>query len=459
MRQKYDFCGLVETKPLFLQRKILIMSQKDKKSGKLKSWLVAKSEALKAWYHQDENILRKVRFPGTQAPLLDVIIDFVKLFTKGRTVDRAAGVAFNFFVALFPLILFFFTLIPYIPIPHLYERLMMAINDFLIPSGTLDFVTDTIDGIMKQPHDGLLSISILLCVIFGSSGVVAIFNGFRNVYANFLTDKGLGLKGWLMQRLFAILMLIILGALIVISVLLISLGGTALRYLVTHQILESGTFTFFLFNVLRWVVGVFALCFGISLLYYFGNVRFNEHYRVKFKRPRANGKKYKEFVVFSPGAILATTLFVLGTVAFNTYISNFSRYNVLYGSIGTLIILLLWIWIVAILILTGNDLNSGIRRNADRLSAAEDANLRRSIVIEDLRKHIKNYQAANESRLLKIERLKKTIDEQNVLIQNLENEIKNNELIIKAYGEYVEVEKKRSDKQYSLAEEEDPEMV
>ena len=459
MRQKYDFCGLVETKPLFLQRKILIMSQKDKKSGKLKSWLVAKSEALKAWYHQDENILRKVRFPGTQAPLLDVIIDFVKLFTKGRTVDRAAGVAFNFFVALFPLILFFFTLIPYIPIPHLYERLMMAINDFLIPSGTLDFVTDTIDGIMKQPHDGLLSISILLCVIFGSSGVVAIFKGFRNVYANFLTDKGLGLKGWLMQRLFAILMLIILGALIVISVLLISLGGTALRYLVTHQILESGTFTFFLFNVLRWVVGVFALCFGISLLYYFGNVRFNEHYRVKLKRPRANGKKYKEFVVFSPGAILATALFVLGTVAFNTYISNFSRYNVLYGSIGTLIILLLWIWIVAILILTGNDLNSGIRRNADRLSAAEDANLRRSIVIEDLRKHIKNYQAANESRLLKIERLKKTIDEQNVLIQNLENEIKNNELIIKAYGEYVEVEKKRSDKQYSLAEEEDPEMV
>ena len=429
------------------------MSKKDKKPGKLKTWFVDKKDALKAWFYKDENVLRKVRFPGTKEPFLMVIVDFIKLFTKGRTIDRAAGVAFNFFVALFPLILFFFTLVPYIPIPHLYERVMMAINDFLLPSGTLDFVTDTIDGIMNQPHDGLLSISILLCVVFGSSGVVAFFNGFRNVYANFLTDKGLDLKGWLLQRLFAIVMLLILGALIVISVLLISLGGTALKYLVTHEILEGGSFTFFLFSVLRWVVGVFALCLGISLLYYFGNVPFKEHYRVEKKRPDANGKKrYREFVVFSPGTILATTLFVLGTVAFNTYISNFSRYNVLYGSIGTLIILLLWIWIVAILILAGNDLNSGIRRRVDKYSDAENANLRRSIVIEDLRKHIQTYQTANEYRLHKISAIRKNIEEQNALIQNLEEEIKNNNLIIKAYSEYVEAERKRSEEQYSIPE-------
>ena len=431
------------------------MSNKDKKneSGKLTAWFQSKMQALKDWYNKDENILRMVRFPGTQLPLLDVVIDFVKKFTKGRTVDRAAGVAFNFFVALFPLILFFFTLIPYIPIPHLYERVMMAINDFLIPSGTLDFVTDTIDGIMNQPHDGLLSISIFLCLVFGSGGIVAFFNGFRNVYANFLTDKGLDLKGWLMQRLFAIIMLVILGALIVISVLLIALGGTALRYLVTHEILEGGSFTFFLFSVLRWVVGISALCFCISLLYYFGNVKFDEHYRVERKRTGPNGKKlYRDFVIFSPGTILATILFVLGTVAFNTYISNFSRYNVLYGSIGTLIILLLWIWIVAILILAGNDLNSGIRQKTDKLSVSEDANRRREIVIEDLKKHIQTYQTANDYRLQKIDSIKKAIDEQTVLIQNLEEEVRNNELIIKAYEEYVEAERKRSEEQYSISE-------
>jgi membrane protein len=426
------------------------MAEKEKKDGKLKLWFTAQTDKLRTWYHRDDNFLRVVRFPGTKVPMMDVLIEFIRLFTKGRTVDRAAGVAFNFFVALFPLILFFFTLIPYIPIPNLYDRLMMAMDDFLIPSGTLDYVKDTIDGIMNQPHDGLLSISVVLCLIFGSSGIVAVFNGFRNVYADFVSPKGLGLKGWLVQRCFAILMLIIIGALLVLSVLLISLGGMAIKWLVTQQIIEGGSFTFFLFSVLRWVIGVFALCFGIAMLYYFGNVRFGEQYRKELRFPRSNGKKYREFVVFSPGAILATTLFVLGTLAFNTYISNFSRYNVLYGSIGTLIILLLWIWVVAILILAGNDLNSGIRRGTDKKSNAENEIRRREIVIEDLKKHIKAYQSANEYREGRIEDLRKTIAETEAIIQNVEEEKKDYDLIIKAYQNYVELERKRSDEQYNI---------
>lgn len=426
------------------------MPTKEKKDGKLNIWLQAKIQAVKEWYNRDDNFLRVVRFPGTKLPLMDVLINFLKLFTKGRTVDRAAGVAFNFFLALFPLILFFFTLLPYIPIPNLYDRVMLALDDFLVPSGTMDYVKETIDGIMNQPHDGLLSLSIVLCLVFGSSGVVAVFNGFRNVYADYLTSKDLGMKGWVIQRLFAIIMLIIIGALLVVSVLLISLGGTALGFLVSHDIIEGGSFTFFLFNVLRWVIGVFALCFAVSLLYYFGNVRFNEHYRKELRVPRANGKKYREFVIFSPGAIMATALFVLSTVAFNTYISNFSRYNVLYGSIGTLIILMLWIWIIAILVLAGNDLNSGIRRGYDKLSDAENEIRQREIVIEDLKKHIKSYQTANEYRLERIEDLKKSIEEKNAMVQNLEEENKDYELIIKAYQEFAEYERKRSDDQYKL---------
>ena len=431
------------------------MPTKEKKDGKLVIWLQAKIQAVKDWYNRDDNFLRVVRFPGTKLPFMDVLIDFVKLFTKGRTVDRAAGVAFNFFVALFPLILFFFTLIPYIPIPHLYERVMLALDDFLIPSGTMDYVKETIDGIMNQPHDGLLSISVILCLVFGSSGIVAVFNGFRNVYADYLTAKGLGLKGWLLQRLFAIIMLVIIGVLLLLSVLLISLGGTALKYLVTHDVIEGGSFTFFLFNVLRWVIGIFALSFGFALLYYFGNKPYDEQYRVERKVAGPDGqKRYRDFVIFSPGVILATTLFVLGTVAFNTYISNFSRYNVLYGSIGTLIILLLWIWVVAILILAGNDLNSGIRRGTDKRSNAEDEIRRREIVIDDLRKHIKAYQAANAYREGRIEDLRKTIEETAVIIQNVEEEKKDYDLIIKAYQDYVELERKRSDEQYNINPEE-----
>ena len=426
------------------------MPTKEKKDGKLNIWLQAKIQVVKEWYNRDDNFLRVVRFPGTKLPLMDVLINFLKLFTKGRTVDRAAGVAFNFFLALFPLILFFFTLLPYIPIPNLYDRVMLALDDFLVPSGTMDYVKETIDGIMNQPHDGLLSLSIVLCLVFGSSGVVAVFNGFRNVYADYLTSKDLGMKGWVIQRLFAIIMLIIIGALLVLSVLLISLGGTALGFLVSHDIIEGGSFTFFLFNVLRWVIGIFALCFAVSLLYYFGNVRFNEHYRKELRVPRANGKKYREFVIFSPGAIMATALFVLSTVAFNTYISNFSRYNVLYGSIGTLIILMLWIWIIAILVLAGNDLNSGIRRGYDKLSDAENEIRQREIVIEDLKKHIQSYQNAKEYRVQRIEELKKSIEEKNALVQNLEEQNKDYDLIIKAYQKFAEHERKRSDDQYNL---------
>ena len=89
------------------------MPTKEKKDGKLNIWLQAKVQAVKEWYNRDDNFLRVVRFPGTKLPLMDVLINFFKLFTKGRTVDRAAGVAFNFFLALFPLILFFFTLFFY----------------------------------------------------------------------------------------------------------------------------------------------------------------------------------------------------------------------------------------------------------------------------------------------------------------------------------------------------------
>lgn len=406
-------------------------------------------DTLRQWYNSENNYLRLVHFPGTKLPFFDVLIDFIKFFTKGRTTDRAAGVAFNFFLALFPLILFFFTLVPYIPIPNLYDRLMLALDDFLIPSGTMDYVKETVDSIMNQSHDGLLSLSVVLCLVFGSSGIVAIFNGFRNVYANFVVEKDLGLRGWLVQRAFAIIMLIILSALIVVSVLLISLGGTFLHYMVTHEIIEDGSFTYFLFGVLRWVIGVFALCFGIALLYYFGNITVDEHYRVERNRKGPHGETlYRDFVIFSPGALLATALFVLGTVGFNIYISNFSRYNVLYGSIGTLIILLMWIWIVAILILAGNDLNSSIRHKADQQSEGEDNIRRREIVIEDLKRHINACQKANEVYMEKINEAKKTIEEQNVIIQNLEEQVKNNDLIIKAYSGFIKFEKQKAAEPY-----------
>ena len=103
------------------------------------------------------------------------------------------------------------------------------------------------------------------------------------------------------------------------------------------------------------------------------------------------------------------------------------------------------------MILAGNDLNSGIRRNTDKLSASENANCRREIIIEDMKKHIQSYQKANDYRLQRIETIRKNIEEESVMIRDLDEEVKNNMLIIKAYAEYVELERKRSEEEYSIA--------
>ena len=176
-------------------------------------------------------------------------------------------------------------------------------------------------------------------------------------------------------------------------------------------------------------------------------MRFDEHYRKELRHPNRRGKKYREFVIFSPGTILATSLFVLGTIGFNTYISNFSKYNVLYGSIGTLIILLLWIWIIAILILTGNDLNSGIRRNVDKLSASEDNTRKKQIVIDALRKTIQSHEQAIEHRKRRIEGLRKDIQEKEVLIRDLQEENKDSELVISAYQEFLKQQMRQADEE------------
>ena len=412
---------------------------KKKEKGKIVAWVKAKTDDLRAWYYKDDNIIRVLRFPGTKLPFLDVLMTFFKNFTKGRTLDRAAGVAFNFFLALFPLILFFFTLIPYIPIPNLEDRVMMYLQTSFLPSGTLDFVDNTIDGIMNQSHEGLLSVSIVLCLLFGSSGVVAFFRGFRNVYADFIVAKKLTLKDWLVQRVFAIAMLLILGALIVVSIVLISVGGLGLKMLVEQEILRSG-FVILLFNFLRWSITVFSLCLTVATLYYFGNVKFGEHYRKERKHVAAGKKKYREFVLFSPGSILAMSLFIIATYGFNIYIKNFSRYNALYGSIGTLIVLMLWVWIIAIVVLAGNDLNSGIRRESDRLSAGEDNGRKKQIVVEDLKRHIQTKMRESESRDRKIASLQGQMQEKQKLIDRLTEENRDANLIIKTYNDFVKQE-------------------
>ena len=133
------------------------------------------------------------------------------------------------------------------------------------------------------------------------------------------------------------------GALLLLSIVLMTMGQRLLSVFFV-KIHFYNDFVIFLINLLRWLIAIFALIVAMSLLYHFGD-------------PRS-----KKFKLFTPGTLLFTGLFIVGTLLFNFYISNISTYNVLYGSIGGLIIFVIWIYFNCILVLIGYELNKSIAK-------------------------------------------------------------------------------------------------
>lgn len=280
-------------------------------------------------------VLRMVVIPGFNGmPLYDVLVYFIKGFTKGYLLDRAAAVVFKVFLAIFPAVMVLFTIIPYLPLENIQIVLLDTISTFL-PPGTYNKVAKTIEEIMSRQHKDLMSIGIIMAFYFSTSSIRAFFRSF---------DMGvnhIGKMTWFKKQLYAIIVMLIFGVLLIMSIVLIIIGQNILPWFF-NRIYFYNKFVILLINILRWVLVIFGLSVAIAVLYHFGN-------------PKKN-----RFRLFTPGSIVFTALFILGTIGFNFYIVNFSRYNVLYGSIGALIIFLLWMYLNCILILIGYELNTSI---------------------------------------------------------------------------------------------------
>lgn len=299
---------------------------------------IEKIKAKVDYYRQRlESVLRLIIIPGFEGvPLYDVLVYFIRGFTKVNLVDRAAAVAFNVFLALFPMILFLFTLIPYLPLQGVTTNLLEALQEIL-PPGTYESVANTIKEIMSIEHGGLMSIGLLLAFYFSTSAVSSFFRGFN------MGDKEFGQVSFIKEQLYSILVMIMFVALLLLSIVLMTMGQRLLSVFFV-KIHFYNDFVIFLINLLRWLIAIFALIVAMSLLYHFGD-------------PRS-----KKFKLFTPGTLLFTGLFIVGTLLFNFYISNISTYNVLYGSIGGLIIFVMWIYFNCILILVGYELNKSIAK-------------------------------------------------------------------------------------------------
>ena len=280
------------------------------------------------------NFFKKIKpigFAGLN--LYDVAIFFVKGLQEGAITTRASSLAFNFFLAFFPSIIVFFTLIPYIPIIGFQETLMEILFNILPPS-TNNATFNTLDDIINNQRGGLLSIGFILALYFSTNGMSSLIQAFNSSYH--IRENESIIK----HQLLSIFLTVIISALVFLTIILIIFGKTTITYLVDFQLINQNKIVFL--NIAKWIVLIFMLFVGITTIFNIG--------------PAMKSK----IKIFSPGAILATLFIILTSIVFSYYIDNFSQYNKIYGSIGTLIIILLWIYFNAIFLLIGFELNASI---------------------------------------------------------------------------------------------------
>jgi len=289
-----------------------------------------------------ESVLSKIKPPLFDGlSLWDVLSFFVKGIYEGAISTRAGSVSFSFFLALFPGIIFIFTLIAYLPLDAFQDELFSVLADVLPPS-THDMAFDAISDILTIKRGGLLSVTFAAALVFATNGTLSHISNLGISYHN------INVKNFWLQYFSALMLTIGLTILIVIAViaLIFSQGFTS-------WLIDLGYLSEYATDLIYWVrlfVLLLAILLGISLVYNYGPVR------------------SRNWRFISPGSILATILIIGSSQGFSFYVENFSAYNKFYGSIGTLLIMLLWIYVNSFGLIIGFELNasiSGARQKKD----------------------------------------------------------------------------------------------
>ncbi|CAL2095425.1 YihY/virulence factor BrkB family protein [Tenacibaculum sp. 190524A02b] len=277
---------------------------------------------------------KTIKIPGLEGmSLYDVLEMYVLGIVKGALTTRAGGIAFSFFMAIFPFMLFILTLIPYLPIDGFQEGLFSLIQEALPPK-TFNAVDGVLNDILNNQYGGLLSFGFLASIFLMTNGVNAIFGGFE--YSYHVKEYRNIVKAYMIS----------LGVSLLMSFFLITTVVFVILYQVAlAKIDEKGWFNtndldlFYYGRGFLFLLMIFTI---VSLLFRYGT------------------KQGKEVRFFSPGAILTTVVSMFTFYLFGIYVVKFAKYNQLYGSIGTLLILMLFVWLNAIILLLGFELNATI---------------------------------------------------------------------------------------------------
>ena len=282
---------------------------------------------------------KKIILPGFQGvPLFEVISFFSNQVKKVGLNDRARSIAFSFLTAIPAAMIFICTLIPYLPVSHQIERQLLLVTKDVTPNqNTYLLVSEFLQDFLEKPRVGLLSFGFVLALFYSSNAMLGIMRSF-NKSLIYNTRRNAFQARWMAIKLTALVLIIVIG-----SVTILVTQAELLRTLFKWMHLRRNDQTArFLFRTLRWVVIIPLFYFAIACIYKYGP---------------AVQKRWK---LFSPGTFLATFLTIAITLAFSYWVNRFGNYNKVYGSIGTVMILMLLVYFNSLVLLIGYELNVSI---------------------------------------------------------------------------------------------------
>lgn len=268
-------------------------------------------------------------------PIYSVASFFFQEITRESILNKASSLSYNFMLAIFPGIIFLFTLIPYIPVDNFQEKLLSFL-EIVIPTDAFTAIQTTLEDIIKNQNGGLLSFGFVLATFFATNGMTNLMMTFNKAS---LTREN---RKWLLRRIIALALSFAIVTALALGIGVFTIVGIFINYLKENIEYDLSWFWTFLLTVSKWCILFLIYFFTVGLVYKYG--------------PSSS----RHWKIFSPGAILATILAILTFSGFAFYINNFNAYNKIYGSIGTIIVIMIWMYLNSLIILIGFELNTSL---------------------------------------------------------------------------------------------------
>ncbi len=268
-------------------------------------------------------------------PVYTVAAFFFKEISKDALVNKASSLAYNFMLAIFPAIIFLFTLIPYIPKRIGFQDGLISLIALILPTNAFLAFESTLKEIVNIQNGKLLSLGFILSLFFATNGIHRLMKAFNK--ASLLVET----RSWLKQRFIATLLTFVIVLSVIICIAAMGFGEYII-YNLKEKLQIKASFVAYIVQFVRWAIMAVLYFITISIIYRYGP---------------AHVRKWK---LFSAGAWLATILAFLTIGGFSFYINHFGSYNKIYGSIGTLIVVMIWLYLNSLILLIGFELNVSV---------------------------------------------------------------------------------------------------